>query len=152
MTWRLAEFDDMAWAGPFPSREAILTAFEESLGQQGLSRDDDYGELVTMPLIRGGDRWWAGMPASLVRGPQCFRVELDYDPENEWGDPIGYSVHPVEERDGALHIGAAARTVRQDMHPDDGELDAALEEIGRRTGTPVDDTANEWEEVGVLFP
>ncbi|MEM9195491.1 MAG: hypothetical protein AAGF12_40350 [Myxococcota bacterium] len=148
MDWTPGEFEDTAWAGPFDSRADILASLDESLRRAGLTRDDDLGELVSIPLARVGDQWWGGMPASLVAGPERFVIFLAFDPDNEWGAPIGYDVRAIEDREGRPHIGPAVRKVREATHPDDGKFDAALAEVARRAKRPVDD-ADDFEEIGI---
>ncbi|MFK7987781.1 MAG: hypothetical protein AB8I08_17320 [Sandaracinaceae bacterium] len=150
MSWRPTEYDDVGWAGPFADREAALAALDRGIERAGYQRDDDDGELTDVALARAAGSWGMGVPASLLFGPTRFVAFLDFDPDNEWGPPIGYSIFPVEDRDDAPHQGPALRSEKQSMHPDNGAWDAALAEIARRARAPVDE--EDFDEAGILFP
>ncbi len=128
----------------------MLTALDQGLARAGYLRDDAQGDLVHVPIVRAGESWWASMPSSLLVGPVRFLVFLAFDPDNEWGAPIGYDVRPVEDREGTPHFGPAERQVREETHPDDGAYQGALAEIVRRTGAEIEE--EDFDEVGVVFP
>lgn len=84
---------------------------------------------------------WLALPISVAApfGGPAFVTTLDYDPDNEWGNPIGYSIHEVCERAGQLFLGARLRQERSiDTDPDEGARDGDLDEVQGRSasGTP----------------
>ncbi|MEL6344901.1 MAG: hypothetical protein AAFV53_17420 [Myxococcota bacterium] len=147
--WTLADPEDTAWIGPFSTQQAILRAVDAGITLAGAERDDDYGDLLYIPMLCANGAWWAGVPSALVV-EAAFGIVLMYDPEDEWGAPIGYDVCPVERRGNAVMLGPIARTVRGRTHPDEGAQNAAADEVARRAAAPI--TAHSFDEIGVCWP
>lgn len=140
--------EDYAWTGPFDTDRAIEAMLETAIEDAGFQRDDDSGALVSVVVARVGSSLWAQVPALLARGEQPFFVQLVFDPEDEWGAPVGYDVHAVIHRDGTAWRGELMRSVREDMHPDSGAVDGGIAEACRRAGGRFE--SEHSLEVGVL--
>lgn len=81
---------------------------------------------------------WLALPISIAGhfGGPAFVTTLDYDPENEWGNPIGYSIHEVCERAGRLYLGARQRQeLSSDTDPDEGARDGDVDEVQRQSAS-----------------
>lgn len=142
--------EDWAWVGPFPSEDAFTRALDAAISEAGCRRDDDEGELVSIPFVRVGAGWWANLPAPLARGPSAFFVELAIDPEDEWGPPLGYDVFAMSHRGGHAFRGEATRRVREPTHPDDGAFDGGVAEARLLSaGAPREE--EERVEIGIVW-
>lgn len=73
-------------------------------------------------------------------------MALAFDAENEWGEPIGYDVYAMTQRDGRAWRGEMIRSVRGGSHRDG--IEAGIAEVSLRTGDPVEE--EERVEVGIV--
>jgi hypothetical protein len=77
---------------------------------------------------------WGMLPPFLAQyfGGTWFTATLDYT--DEQSRPVGYTIHDVVPAHGGLEVGEAQRSFRGATHPDDGAIDACVEEVQRRAG------------------